>query len=290
MGKTEKKLLVIAVGLVVAWGVLYSMFVSPLWASREEALSAAEQKLERLKKLTKGSEDTWEVPTANATLDLEAAALKEMLAELQTLQVKDLGPYKLTAVGDRDPNTYFARLRRELIENVRKESSVAIGPAIASDLGYRDKATNDPVALNLIRLFALERFFEAAKAAHVEEVTSFQYPDPAVLPRPEGLEIEKLIQVPIVVRLRLTESALGPLLYHLAPNPRHKQGDRYFCIRSLQTIVKDEKSGVLEASLNLGSLFTESQLAEQGIVVKEERSRLYRPFQQPFGGGGGTRQ
>lgn len=283
MGKNAKKLLLMAVGLMVAWAVLFYLLVHPLWTSRDQALATARQKLEKLEKMTKGGSDTWQVPAANASLDAEAAALKAMLAELATVQASDLGPYKLTAVGDRDPNTYFARLRREMIENVRRDSTVLLSPLIADDLGFRDKATNDPVALNLVRLYTLSRFFEAAKAVGVEEVTGLQYPDPAVMPRPEGLEIEKLIQVPIVVRLRLTEPSFGPLLYHLEPNPKHKLADRYFCIRALQAVVQDDRSGVLDVLVNLGTLFTETQLKEQGIVVKEERQRIFRPFQQPFG-------
>jgi hypothetical protein len=61
--------------------------------------------------------------------------------------------------------------------------------------------------------------------------------------------------------------------------------DRYFCIRAVQAVVRDDKSGVLEASVNLGTLFSATQLKEeQKIVVKEDRRRLFRPFQnQPFG-------
>ena len=283
MGNSEKKLLLMTLGLIVGWAVLFYVLVYPLWTSREDVLKAAGQKIERLQKLTNERSGTWAVPAANASLDDEARALKEMLAELKTVQAGDLGSYKLTLVGDRDPNLYFARLRRELIEKVRKESRVLLGTNVATDLGFGDKATSDPVALNLVRLFALDRFFDAAKAADVEEVMTLQFPDPAVMEQPEGLEIEKLVQVPIIARLRLTESSFGPLLYHLEPNPKHKDVDRYFCIRAFEAAVRDDKSGVLEVSVNLGTLLTGAQLKEQGIVVKDDRRNIFKPFQQPFG-------
>jgi len=282
MFKDEKKMLALGGGLVVAWAVLFYFLVSPMWSEREATVARAREKLERLAKLTKGSSGMWDITKANESLKNEAAALQTMLAELKAVEAGDLGEYDIRK-NTGDPATYFSRLRKELIEKIAESPRVLLAPAIENDLGFRDKAGSDPVALNLTRLHVLEQFFAAAKAAGVREVVAIQYLPPTAMPRPAGLEIESLIQIPIAVQMRLPEASLGPLLYELEPNPKAGPANRYFCIRALQASVKDDKAGVLDAAINVGALYTQAQMKDQGVTVKEERPSL-GTFSRTFGG------
>jgi hypothetical protein len=274
MGKDEKKILVSGVALLIAWIAIFYFLVYPMWTQRDETVGEAQKKLEKLAKLTKGAKGTWDITKADESLDNEAAALQVMLTELKAVEAGNLGIYSISKVDKGDPATYFSQMRVELIEKIAADPLVLLAPAIEKDLAFKDKANSDPVALNLVRLHVLDRFFAAAKLAGVREVMAIQYPDAIPMPRPEGLEIESLVQVPIVVQLRLPEASLGPLLYQLEPNPKNGAADRYFCIRALQVNVKDDKTGLLDAVINLGALYTHAQMKEQGVTVKEERPSL----------------
>ena len=110
MGKSEKKLVVMALAVIAGWVVLYLMLVQPLWVSHKNALSSAEQKLAALKKLTSPSKDgseSWEVPAANASLDAEATALQQMLGELQTVQATDLGFFDRLSINSELPGSWL---------------------------------------------------------------------------------------------------------------------------------------------------------------------------------------
>lgn len=282
MFKDEKKILAFAGIVVVAWIALYVFMVKPKWKQRDDAANEADIKLKQLAKRTDGSPKTWDITKANDALKNEATALQVMLTELKTLEAGDLGDYD-TRKNTGDPATYFSRLRKELIEKIAESPRVLLAPAIENDLGFRDKANSDPMPLNLTRLHVLLRFFAAAKAAGVREVVAIQYPEPAAMPRPAGLEIESLVQVPIAVQIRLPEASLGALLYELEPNPKAGQADRYFCIRAMQASVKDDKTGLLDAAINVGALYTQTQMRDQGVTVKEERPSL-GTFGRTFGG------
>lgn len=283
MGKDEKKILAFASTVVVAWAVLFYLLVCPMYDQRDQAVGEAQKKIERLAKLTAGSPETWDITKATESLEKEAAALQAMVAELKAIEAGPLGPYSIAETKGKDPNAFFAGRRVELIEKIRAKSAVQLAPAIANDLGFRDMAATDPIALNLVRLHVLDRFFDSAKAANVHEVVSIQYPSASIMPRPAGLEIEGLVQVPIVVRLRLPEPALGPLLYELDPNPKLGAMDRYFCIRALQATVKDDKSGLLDVLVNLGALYTQAQMREQDVTIKDEERPGLGNFVKPFG-------
>jgi 5-methyltetrahydrofolate--homocysteine methyltransferase len=90
------------------------------------------------------------------------------------------------------------------------------------------------------------------------------------------MELERLIQVPLVVRVRADERAFAQLLYELQPNPtdpRFQNGgspSRYFCVRGLHASVKDPRSTVLDATIQVGALFPESQMREQQVPLKED--------------------
>jgi hypothetical protein len=282
MGKDEKKILIFGIALIVAWVALFYVLIYPMWTQRDEAVTKAQEKLDRLAKLTKDTKGMWDITKAEESLEKEASALQVMLTELKTVEAGDLGIYKISEAKGGDPSTFFSRLRVELLEKIRSEQMALLAPAIEKDLAFRDKASSDPVALNLVRLHVLDRFFAAAKLAGVREVLAIQFPEAIPIPRPEGLAIEQLIQIPIVVQLRLPEPALGPLLYQLEPNPKNGAADRYFCIRAFQASVKDEKTGLLDAVINLGALYTQTQMQEQGVPIKEERPSL-GTLNKPFG-------
>ena len=116
-------------------------------------------------------------------------------------------------------------------------------------------------------------------------------PAPEEEEKAQAPTIERLIQVPLIVRLRATERDFAQFLDELQlapPRPSAVKGGPgsgaldlvpYLCLRGLQVVVKDSRSGVLEATVAVGALFPEKLLKEQGMVLKEDE----RP------GGGGVR-
>jgi hypothetical protein len=288
--KSDKKLWTAAVAAVALWGVLFGMLVYPQWTARDTQLAAAQDKLESLQKLITAADGTESRPKAEAEVNKERAVLSDALAELKHIEMGDLGKFKLSAAGSGDPAAYFAQMRRTVSESAGQgKSPVRLGDKVRDNLDFGELAQRDPPALNLVRLFVVTKFLEAAKDAGVQEIVSIEYPAPTPLVRPEGLEIERLIQLPLVVKVRADERSFAQLLYELQPSPtdarlQNTAASRYFCVRGVQSTIKDPRSTVLDGVVSVGALFPESQMKEQKVEVKEDRgpTLLRPPPLQPY--------
>jgi hypothetical protein len=138
------------------------------------------------------------------------------------------------------------------------------------------------------------RDFEALGAGAAAALQDVKLPKdhPALPLVPKALakmELERLVQLPLVVRVRADERAFTQLLYELQPSPtdpRFQNGaapGRYFCVRGFHASVKDPKSTMLDATIQLGALFPESQMREQQVPIKEDNGPgLLRPPNQPW--------
>ena len=340
MLKQDKKLLAACLAAVGLWALLFGSVVYPQWTAREAEVKTAQEKLNRLAGLIEPTQGMAPKPDADRELQKEHAVLMEAINELRRIELGDLGRFKLSAAGTTDPRTHFAQLRRGIVEGTTQgQGAVRLGDRIRDDLGFGELAANDPAPLNLVRLFAVSKFIDAAKDAGVQEIMAIEYPAPVALTRPDvppleskktvgladrllkaksaqdaedvlrdfetlgaagapalqdvrlpkdhpalplvpktlaRMELERLIQVPLVVRVRADERAFAQLLYELQPSPtdpRFQNGGRparYFCVRGLHATVKDPRSTVLDATLQVGALFPDSQMKEQQVPIKED--------------------
>lgn len=286
----EKNYVLGALGALALWGILYRFLVSPLWTQREAEISTANQALEQLTGAMEPQKGTWLLPKAQLEVKKNRLELEDALAELRHMDFGDLGDYKVSAAGSGDPNTYFSLKRREVLDAAQKPPELHFAPGLKEDLGFRELPSSDPIGLNLVRLVAVKRLLEAARDARVQDIVSIQYPAPMLLPPPEGLETNKLVQLPLLVRLRADERDVAQFLYEVQPgrdDPRFKDGGgprRFFCLRGFSAEVKDPKSGMWEVQVALGAIFQEAQLREQGVEIKEDLRPEYQRFGVPEAG------
>ncbi|MBE7466857.1 MAG: hypothetical protein HS116_25585 [Planctomycetes bacterium] len=300
----NKLLIFSACAFAGLWIVLYFAMVSGTWSERETQDTEAQAQLERWLKYYKKGDGLMPVKEANQALKDERTRMNAALEELQALEfapTKLFPKYTITAVGTGDPNNYFDRQRVELREAVSKRLGLTLAPGL-DDLGFSGNLTQDPVPLNLLRLFVLSRFLTSSKGAGVSEVLAIKYPKPEALltgdevaepavvtekkteAAPAGPKIPRLIQVPLIIQLRAPEKNLARLLYELQlPS---EQARSYFALRAYQFEVRDAASGLVDAELAVGALFPEAQYIEElKIPYKEDdKPRWQVPAGGPWGG------
>ena len=284
---------VLALWLAVQWG-----WTGARWAEADETQRTAEE-----------DEATWDkyfAPGPNMLRQDQAGQkLKsayddlhrtfEQLRKIELGTPEQLAVYTVAGAGSSDHNNYLATLRTRLAARAKDEFQVDVSSL--PELGISDKAAEDPVSVNLIRLAAVERFLLACKEAKVTRLTKIKYDPPHLLLTPDMLateaghkdgkaaaksapvdapEIEKLVQFPMKVLLVAPESAFGQLLYELQrPSDGHCG---YFEIRGFHVTVRDAASGNLEAAVALSALLNEKDVAKLGIELKAaERVRHARP-------------
>lgn len=268
----NKRIFLMALGAVALWVALFYALVVPQWAQRESEIRAAQEHLGLWRKYYQAAPEARALPAAARELDHEERGLAEALTVLKQIEIgRDMQGFALSAAEGGDPMNYLDTLRRKVLSAARSRYAIRLAPGL-DDLGLRgDLAKNrKDVPLNLARLFALERFLAAAKEANVTEVLAIRFPKPGVVPAAEAekAEVERLLQVPLVVQFRAPERNFAPLLCELQ-RPTDKTRF-YLCPRGFQVGVKDASSGMVEASVAVGALMPVSQAKELELEVKEE--------------------
>ena len=283
----NKMIFLAGLAAVALWGVLFCALVQPNWERRELELQAAQDQLDQWKKYYQAGDGTLPRPRAIQDLEREEQRLSETQKTLKQVEfAHDVQGFKLAAAEGGDPMNYLDTMRRKVLEGSRVRYGIRLAPGL-EDLGLRGESAKSKadVPLNLVRIFALERFFAAAKEAGVAEVQTIQYPKADVVPvsETESAEVERLFQVPLLIQFRSTERNFAQILYELQ---RPADGTRaYFCLRGFRVGVKDASSGLVEASVALGALLPVLQARELKIEINEEEpvEGPARPMVDPRG-------
>lgn len=264
-------------GLMLFWLIFYFAAVRPAWRAEAESLAAAQTALDELAKVCQAKEGARPEPEAREALNQRNTKLDAMLAKLVNLEFQGsgqgLGDYSLDAVlrSGRDPGAYFAE-RRIGLKQVATECALKfvppqVGEQFGIDVPPDQKVSEQEFRMHLVRLFVLHRFFLAAKEAGVAEVRGIQHLPAA---RVEGEAPERLVQFPMLLKLRVPERGLAQLLYTLQRAPESGEGRSWFCLRGFSVAVKDPRSGLVDAQLALGALFPASFLKANGLPGLEE--------------------
>ena len=266
----NKKIILGALAAAAVWGALYQyVLVQPNWNERDIAVTNAEASIETWRKLYKEKKDFMALPDATAQLVKREQVLEAAAKELKQAEfTQDWKDFTLAKAGSSDPNNYFLRLRGEVLAQAKADGlRLAAG---LDDLGFRGKTLEEPVALNLARLFVLSRFFSAAKDARVADIQKIEFAKhrKVSMEGTEDLPIERLYLVPLQVHFRATERDLAQLLYELQRPADPKQA--YFVLRGFRIEVKDITSGVTECWAAAGALVTEGVAKQMKIDIPEE--------------------
>ena len=266
----NKKIILGALAAAVAWAALYQyVLVQPNWNDREMAVRNAEASIDTWQKFYKEKKDHLALPDATAQLVRREQVLEAAAKDLKQAEfTQDWKDFTLAKAGSSDPNNYFLRLRSEVLAQAKADGlRLAAG---LDDLGFRGKTLEEPVALNLARLFVLSRFLSAAKDARVADIQKVEFAKhrKVSMEGTEDLPIERLYLVPLQVHFRATERDLAQLLHELQRPADLKRA--YFAVRAFHIEVKDLTSGVTECWVAAGALVTEGMAKQMKIDIQEE--------------------
>jgi len=275
----NKGIFTVAAALIGLWLALYFvLLVQPNWGQRETEVAAAQSNLDTWLKFYNSGKDKLPLPEASKRLAKQEEQLDAAQRSLRQIEfTKDFQTFTLAAAGKEDPNNYFDKKRNETRAEIKDRMGLKFIAGL-DDLGFRNKVLEEPVPLNLARLFVLQRFCGTARDAGVQELQSLVYPKHRIVPQPEGSDaaVAKLYLVPLEVRFRATERQFAQLLYEVQ-RPSDAQRS-YFALRGYTIGVKDAKSGMVDCWVALGALLTQKQAKDLKIeIVEEERPGLAKP-------------
>ena len=155
----NKNLILGALAVLGIFLAVQFLVVQDNWAAAATKQTQAEAEREQWEKNFKSGEKLMPKPEAEAAL---AENKKQLLANLASLQKIEFGSkeslreYSENAAGTGDRKNYLATRRTTLLTRA-KDSMHITAP---SELGLGDKASEDPVALNLMRLAPVARYVE----------------------------------------------------------------------------------------------------------------------------------
>lgn len=166
---------------------------------------------------------------------------------------------------------------------------------------------------NLLRVALFEAFLTACRDAKVEQIVQVRHFDPAPILVPEETksedeiaadeakkkakfrdnkskdeektaEVDRLIQFPMKVQLRVTERYSNQVLFELekpTPDAGKLGGDLrgYFCIRGFHIAVRENVPNLVEMTIQVSALLRESEVKAMSIRLKD-----------PRGGSGGSKR
>ena len=267
----NKKIVLGALAAVIVWALLYRYaLVQPNWNAREASVLNAQTTLDTWLKFYKQKDGHSPLPQATAQLVRREQVLDAADKELKQIEcTSDWQGFTLAAAGTSDPTNYFLKKRVE-VSGQAKADGLRLAPGLDDHLGFRDKVLDDPVALNLVRLFVLSRFLAAAKTSRVLDIQRIDYPKHRLVPLDgEGAAaLERLYVLPLEVRFRATERDFAHVLFELQRPSAGKQS--YFALRGFRIEVKDQASGMTECWVAVGALVPEGQAQRLKIDIKED--------------------
>jgi len=223
---------------------------------------------------------------------------KKLLDEnLRTLTQIELGTKSATlvsfmesAAGTGDKKNYLDTKRKTIV--AKYSSRPKMSPA-AVDLGLTDKALDDPVSTNLLRLFVADSLLGACLRAEVDTVVSLKAKPLSIIEftdkekeilAPDADDDKKragpgaskaeapsnapgrMVQFPLEAVVMIPEKQVGKLLFELQKPSEGGRG--YLAIRGFHVFVKDTKSGLVEVAVLASGLLNEKVVGEIGIEIK----------------------
>lgn len=306
----NKRILLSAGGCIAVWWIVYAWAVAPAWSAAETERTAAEAARKKWRKYYRKDRDgkTRPLPQARAALKRNDEALKRektTAAEIFFADEKQLQKYSRAAAGEGDPNNYFDRLRRRTTEQIVKQYGLTVDPKW-NDLGFRGNVlgtdeVESKVELNLLRLAMADRAAEAARRAASDSAVPAQFfgflygkPRAAKFPRDEDEAAaaeaagsypadtqkekrkppaERIIEVPMRLRVRMPEKNFVRFLYELQRPPKNPDDWGFLTVRGFQIVTREKyrAAGVIEGSVRVCALLPESLF----------RGKLRIPLKEP---------
>jgi len=200
-----------------------------------------------------------------------------------------LQKYTEAAAGTGDHNNYFTTLQKQM-RDTAKNANITVPP----DLGFSEKIlSDDPVALNLLRLAITDRLLTACKDAGVPQIVQMRFEPGRMIPWPfeeeaqadpkkkpgkdskdnaqPKIPVDRLVQFPIRILISAPERNLSQFLFELQRPSDNTHG--YFVIRGFHVSVRTAGSGRVESAVALAALLNEKTLSSMGISIKGPEDR-----------------
>jgi hypothetical protein len=292
----NKNLILGALAVLGIFLAVQFLVVQDNWAAAAAKQTQAEAEREQWEKNFKGGGNLMPRPEAEAALAENKKQLQANLALLQKIEFgtkESLREYSESAAGTGDRKNYLATKRTTLLTKA-KESMQITAP---SELGLGDKTSEDPVALNLMRLALVESFFLAGHKAGVTKISKIQHFPPKFVKgapeevasdedsdddkksdkkksnKDEDAEEEKpagdrLVQFHMRVSVQVSERVFGRLLYELQKPSEPNRG--YLGLRGFQVAVRDTGSGMVDGTVAVSALISEKLAHEFNIPLKSD--------------------
>lgn len=292
----NRNLLLGAAAALALWLIVYFAFVRSNWSACAAKLKESEA--------TRADWEKYYQPKAGLLPKTDAErALEEngnqLSANLQTLQKTEMGtaqwlyPFTVAAAKGDDPNNYFDRKRIEIVNKANNEQHVPVPPGLGI---IGERGGEDPVAVKLLRLYMAHTFIDACHKAGVKRILPGgikHYPprliyvdgedeeegaaaagpakkgEPAKTAAPAGAS--RVVQFPMKVTIQAPETSIGKVLFELQQPSDKDHG--CLVLRGFSVAAKDPGSGLVEATVAVAGLLSESYTQEQGIVMKGAEDR-----------------
>lgn len=295
MTKDNKPLIFGAIGCVLLVLIVQFGFISPNWADAAANQQTADEARAKWDEHFKRGADMMPKPEALKLLADNKKLLDENLRTLTQIELgtvkTSLATYTEAAAGAGDKKNYLDTKRKNILGKYSTRPKMGGG---ATDLGLTDKAIDDPVGMNLIRLFVADSLLGACVKAEVDSVTvlkakplsiiDFSEKEKEILSpesdddkkpaRPGATKTEaapsnspgRMVQFPMEATLSLPEKQVSKLLFELEKPSDGGRG--YLAIRGFHVFVKDPKSGMVEVTILASGLLDEKVVGDLGIEVK----------------------
>ena len=286
--KQNKMLVLGTVAAAAVWLGVYWLLINDNWVKADAAKAEAEKRRGQWDAYFEPKNKLLPQPEADKALNDSNEKLRLQLEELKKIEFgtpETLHAFSEAAAGSGDHKNYLATLKTQLATKA-KDNGIAIPP----DLGIVDKAAEDPVALNLLRLAIVDRFVLACKEAGVVRVRRLRHDPPLPVPGNEAKEApadtkkgaappaeppDSLIQYPMRVVVQAPERFFAQFLYELQKPSDATHG--YFCLRGFHVIVGDAASGTIEASVAFTAMLSQKTAGKLGVAPKTDEDRRSAP-------------
>lgn len=294
MTKDNKPLIFGAIGGILLVLIVQFGFISPNWTTAAENQSRAQESRTKWDENFKRGNDLMPKPEALKLLAENKKLLDENLRTLTQIELgtktTSLATYTEAAAGAGDKKNYLDQKRKNVLSKYSSRPKMGAG---ATDLGLTDKAIDDPVGTNLIRLFVADCLLSACVKAEVDSVTvlkakplniiDFSDKEKEILApdedekkssKPGAAKAEpapsnapgRMVQFPLEATVSLPEKQVSKLLFELEKPSDGGRG--YLAIRGFHVFVKDPKSGMVELTVLASGLLNEKVVGDLGIEVK----------------------